>query len=66
MELVVVDNDILENQQDRVVVEEGRVEVEVVEELGIAQVGEGEDIALLDMVVPAVNAVPVIRVSSLN
>lgn len=61
-----VDNDILENQQDRVVVEEGRVEVEVVEELGIAQVGEGEDIALLDMVVPAVNAVPVIRVSSLN
>ena len=66
MELVVVDNDILENQQDRVVVEEGRVEVEVVEELGIAQVGEGEDIALLDMVVPALNAVPVIRVSSFN
>lgn len=61
-----VDNHILENQQDRVVVEEGRVEVEVVEELDIAQVGEGEDIALLDMVVPAVNAVPVIRVSSLN
>ena len=61
-----VDNDILENQQDRVVVEEGRVEVEVVEELGIAQVGEGEDIALLDMVVPALNAVPVIRVSSFN
>ena len=65
MELVVVDNHILEKQQHRVVVDEGRVEVVVVE-LGIARVGEGEGIALLNMWVPAVNAVPVIRVLSLN